>query len=62
MAKRMALVLGVVVVLLSALGFVKYRQVETAVRQTAALVRHTLELNQKVAVVAGPVVAEPVVA
>jgi len=37
-------------------GISSERQVETAVRQTAALVRHTLELNQKVAVVAGPVV------
>lgn len=35
MAKRMALMLGVVVVLLSALGFVKYRQVETAVHASA---------------------------
>ncbi len=32
------------------------RQVETAVRQTAALVRHTVEQKQKVLVVAGPVV------
>jgi lysine-ketoglutarate reductase/saccharopine dehydrogenase-like protein (TIGR00300 family) len=32
------------------------RQVETAVRQTAALVRHAVELKQKVLVVAGPVV------
>jgi len=37
-------------------GISSERQVETAVRQTAALVRHTLELDQKVAVVAGPVV------
>jgi membrane fusion protein (multidrug efflux system) len=35
MAKRMALMLGVVVVLLSALGFVKYRQVETAVHASS---------------------------
>ena len=32
------------------------RQVETAVRQTAALVRHAVEQKQKVLVVAGPVV------
>jgi membrane fusion protein, multidrug efflux system len=35
MAKRMALMLGVVVVLLSALGLVKYRQVETAVQASS---------------------------
>ena len=37
-------------------GISSERQVETAVRQTAALIRHTRELNQKVIVVAGPVV------
>jgi len=37
-------------------GISSERQVETAVRQTAALVRHTLEQKQKVVVVAGPVV------
>jgi len=37
-------------------GISSERQVETAVRQTAALVRHTIEQNQKVVVVAGPVV------
>jgi lysine-ketoglutarate reductase/saccharopine dehydrogenase-like protein (TIGR00300 family) len=37
-------------------GISSERQVETAVRQTAALIRHTRELNQKVVVVAGPVV------
>jgi lysine-ketoglutarate reductase/saccharopine dehydrogenase-like protein (TIGR00300 family) len=31
------------------------RQVETAVQQTAALIKHTLELKQKVVVVAGPI-------
>src|SRR5437764_8900923 len=37
-------------------GISSERQVETAVRQTAALVRHTVEQGQKVIVVAGPVV------
>jgi lysine-ketoglutarate reductase/saccharopine dehydrogenase-like protein (TIGR00300 family) len=37
-------------------GISSERQVETAVRQTAALVRHALEQKQKVVVVAGPVV------
>jgi len=37
-------------------GISSERQVETAVRQTAALVRHALEQRQKVVVVAGPVV------
>jgi lysine-ketoglutarate reductase/saccharopine dehydrogenase-like protein (TIGR00300 family) len=37
-------------------GISSERQVETAVRQTAALVRQTKQQNQKVAVVAGPVV------
>ncbi len=37
-------------------GISSERQVETAVRQTAALVRQALELKLKVAVVAGPVV------
>src|ERR1039458_517153 len=37
-------------------GISSERQVETAVRQTAALVRQTIQLGQKVAVVAGPVV------
>jgi len=37
-------------------GISSERQVETAVRQTAALVRHTLEQQQKVVAVAGPVV------
>ena len=37
-------------------GISSERQVETAVRQTAALVRHTIEQKQKVVVVAGPVV------
>ena len=37
-------------------GISSERQVETAVRQTAALVRHALEQKQKVLVVAGPVV------
>jgi lysine-ketoglutarate reductase/saccharopine dehydrogenase-like protein (TIGR00300 family) len=37
-------------------GISSERQVETAVRQTAALVRHALEHKQKVVVVAGPVV------
>jgi lysine-ketoglutarate reductase/saccharopine dehydrogenase-like protein (TIGR00300 family) len=37
-------------------GISSERQVETAVRQTAALVRHTLESKQKVIAVAGPVV------
>src|SRR5947209_19681582 len=36
-------------------GISSERQVETAVRQTAALVRHTIEQQQKVVVVAGPV-------
>src|ERR1700694_6029628 len=36
-------------------GISSERQVETAVRQTAALVRHTIEQQQKVIVVAGPV-------
>jgi lysine-ketoglutarate reductase/saccharopine dehydrogenase-like protein (TIGR00300 family) len=37
-------------------GISSERQVETAVRQTAALVRNALEQKQKVVVVAGPVV------
>ena len=37
-------------------GISSERQVETAVRQTAALVRHALEQKQKIVVVAGPVV------
>jgi len=37
-------------------GISSERQVETAVRQTAALVRHAIEEKQKVVVVAGPVV------
>jgi lysine-ketoglutarate reductase/saccharopine dehydrogenase-like protein (TIGR00300 family) len=37
-------------------GISSERQVETAVRQTAALVRHAIEQRQKVIVVAGPVV------
>jgi len=37
-------------------GISTERQVETAVRETAGLVRHTLEEGKKVAVVAGPVV------
>jgi lysine-ketoglutarate reductase/saccharopine dehydrogenase-like protein (TIGR00300 family) len=37
-------------------GISSERQVETAVRQTAALVRHAIESKQKVLVVAGPVV------
>jgi arginine dihydrolase len=37
-------------------GISSERQVETAVRQTAALVRHAIEQKQRVAVVAGPVV------
>ncbi len=37
-------------------GISSERQVETAVRQTAALVRYALENKQKVVVVAGPVV------
>ena len=37
-------------------GISSERQVETAVRQTAALVRQTIEQGQKVIVVAGPVV------
>jgi len=37
-------------------GISSERQVETAVRQTAALVRNTIEQKQKVVVVAGPVV------
>ena len=37
-------------------GISSERQVETAVRQTAALVRHTLAQKQKVIAVAGPVV------
>jgi len=37
-------------------GISSERQVETAVRQTAALVRHAIEQEQKVIVVAGPVV------
>jgi lysine-ketoglutarate reductase/saccharopine dehydrogenase-like protein (TIGR00300 family) len=37
-------------------GISSERQVETAVRQTAALVRYALEQKQKVVVVAGPVV------
>jgi len=37
-------------------GISSERQVETAVRQTAALLRHTIEQQQKVIVVAGPVV------
>jgi len=36
-------------------GISSERQVETAVRQTAALIRHTVEQKQKVVVVAGPV-------
>jgi lysine-ketoglutarate reductase/saccharopine dehydrogenase-like protein (TIGR00300 family) len=37
-------------------GISSERQVETAVRQTAALLRHALQQGQKVVVVAGPVV------
>ena len=37
-------------------GISSERQVETAVRQTAALIRQTLEQKLKVIVVAGPVV------
>src|SRR5258708_18117902 len=37
-------------------GISSERQVETAVRQTAELVRHAVEQKQKVLVVAGPVV------
>jgi lysine-ketoglutarate reductase/saccharopine dehydrogenase-like protein (TIGR00300 family) len=37
-------------------GISSERQVETAVRQTAALVRHAIEQKQKVVAVAGPVV------
>jgi lysine-ketoglutarate reductase/saccharopine dehydrogenase-like protein (TIGR00300 family) len=37
-------------------GISSERQVETAVRKTAALVRHAIEQKQKVVVVAGPVV------
>jgi hypothetical protein len=37
-------------------GISSERQVETAVRQTAALVRQALEQKLKVVVVAGPVV------
>jgi lysine-ketoglutarate reductase/saccharopine dehydrogenase-like protein (TIGR00300 family) len=37
-------------------GISSERQVETAVRQTAALIRQTIEQKQKVVVVAGPVV------
>jgi lysine-ketoglutarate reductase/saccharopine dehydrogenase-like protein (TIGR00300 family) len=37
-------------------GISSERQVETAVRQTAALVRHAVEQKQRVVVVAGPVV------
>jgi lysine-ketoglutarate reductase/saccharopine dehydrogenase-like protein (TIGR00300 family) len=37
-------------------GISSERQVETAVRQTAALIRQTRDLGQKVVVVAGPVV------
>lgn len=37
-------------------GISSERQLETAVRQTSALVRHTVESKQKVVVVAGPVV------
>src|SRR5438105_10808241 len=37
-------------------GISSERQVETAVRQTAALVRHAIENKQRVVVVAGPVV------
>jgi arginine dihydrolase len=37
-------------------GISSERQVETAVRQTAALARHTREQKQKIVVVAGPVV------
>src|SRR5215467_2039652 len=37
-------------------GISSERQVETAVRQTAALVRHAIEQQHKVVVVAGPVV------
>lgn len=36
-------------------GISSERQVETAVRQTAALIRHTVEQKQRVVVVAGPV-------
>src|ERR1035441_584008 len=41
-------------------GISSERQVETAVRQTAALVRQTIQLGQKVAVVAGPVALQSV--
>jgi lysine-ketoglutarate reductase/saccharopine dehydrogenase-like protein (TIGR00300 family) len=37
-------------------GISSERQVETAVRQTAALMRHTLQQKNKIVVVAGPVV------
>jgi hypothetical protein len=37
-------------------GISSERQVETAVRQTAALMQHAREANQKIVVVAGPVV------
>jgi len=37
-------------------GISSERQVETAVRQTAALIRQTLDQKQKVVIVAGPVV------
>jgi len=37
-------------------GVSSERQVETAVRQTSALIRHTRNLGQKIVVVAGPVV------
>jgi lysine-ketoglutarate reductase/saccharopine dehydrogenase-like protein (TIGR00300 family) len=37
-------------------GISSERQLETAVRQTAALARHTIDHGQKVVVVAGPVV------
>jgi len=37
-------------------GISSERQVETAVRQTAALIQQTIHQNQKIAVVAGPVV------
>jgi lysine-ketoglutarate reductase/saccharopine dehydrogenase-like protein (TIGR00300 family) len=37
-------------------GISSERQVETAVRQTAALILHTLKQGQRIAVVAGPVV------
>src|SRR5260370_22927297 len=37
-------------------GISSERQVETAVRQTAELVRHAVEQKQRVLVVAGPVV------